>query len=196
LSIVNYSNDKRKANPLPPALLLAALGWFGLTAPAQAHRLEGEYKILPSQKIRIESWFNETGLSPDGATVEVFRKNGDVLVKGTLDKNGVFIFTYSQAEPLVVVISTEGHRKELTVPLSELDRSLTASTIMAQDPPAADRSNRITIKDVLIGIGFVLALAAFLLSWRNARRLRQLRVMLSPPEISPPDPPPTDPNRR
>ncbi|MGH7170859.1 MAG: hypothetical protein ACRELG_11320, partial [Gemmataceae bacterium] len=32
------------------------------------------------------------------------------------------------------------------------------------------------IKDVLLGVGFLLAVAAFLLSWRNAQKLRHFQA--------------------
>ena len=197
LSIVNSASDKvSKPKSLPPVLLLAILSFFGLAGPAKAHRLEGEYRILPGQKVRIESWFDLTGESPAEASVQVFRENGEVLAKGTLDKQGVFVFSFSRAEPLRVVIAAgAGHRKELSIPLTDLAGSLTGLS-KPQDPSPADRSTRISIKDVLMGIGFVLALAAFFWSWRNARRLREIRVTLSPPETPLPDQPPTDPDRR
>jgi hypothetical protein len=37
-----------------------------------------------------------------------------------------------------------------------------------------DRSSRVTAKDVLVGISFLLAAAAFVLSVRNARQLKAL----------------------
>jgi hypothetical protein len=42
-------------------------------------------------------------------------------------------------------------------------------------PPEADRNSPFPIKDVIVGVGFLLAVAAFLLSVRNARELRRLR---------------------
>ena len=41
--------------------------------------------------------------------------------------------------------------------------------------PRADRSSQVSIKDVLVGVGFLLSVAAFVLSLRNARQLRTLR---------------------
>jgi hypothetical protein len=45
----------------------------------------------------------------------------------------------------------------------------------AAERPLADRSVPLPLKDVLIGIGFLLAVAAFVLGVRNARELRRLR---------------------
>src|SRR5262249_35319602 len=86
--------------------------------------------------------------------------------------------TFSRAEPLRVVVSAgAGHRKELLISQNELAQA-SASPTPANAPDTsgpADRSTRISLKDVLMGIGFVLALAAFFLSWRNARHIRPLQ---------------------
>ncbi len=38
----------------------------------------------------------------------------------------------------------------------------------------AERDSGVPVKDVLVGVGFLLAVAAFLLSLRNAQKLRAL----------------------
>jgi cobalt/nickel transport system permease protein len=168
----------------PPALLLAVLGTLLSAAPARAHRLEAEAKVLPGGQVRVESWFDLTGDSPKGAKVEVLRPDGTTLAAGELDDRGQFVFRVEKAEPLKVVVSAGGgHRKELVIPLTQLEQTAVAPQAPAGVPPAggaaappaplADRSARVTVKDVLVGVGFVLAAAAFLLSLRNARQLRQ-----------------------
>jgi cobalt/nickel transport system permease protein len=174
----------------PPALLLAVLGTLLTAGPARAHRLEAEAKVLPGGQVRVESWFDLTGESPKGAKVQVLRPDGTTLTKGELDDQGMFVFRYDRPEALRVVVSAgAGHRKELVIPRAELERAATGSKgagdgqpvhPAAAGPPgatpvsSADRSSRVTVKDVLVGVGFVLAAAAFLLSLRNARRLREL----------------------
>jgi nickel transport protein len=49
------------------------------------------------------------------------------------------------------------------------------SSPFSPEGPLADRSSPFPFKDVLIGVGFLLAVAAFVLSWRNAQELRHLR---------------------
>jgi hypothetical protein len=64
-----------------------------------------------------------------------------------------------------------------------------AAPAAAPAPPApphrfADRTPAVSLKDVLIGVSFLLALGAFVLSVRNARQLRRLageRRGLPPP---------------
>ncbi len=177
----------------PPALLLAVLGTLLTAAPARAHRLEAEAKVLPGGQVRVESWFDLTGDSPEGARVEVLRPDGSLLTRGELDARGVFVFRAAKAEALKVVVSTAGHRAECVIPQAELERAAAApraggegqpeqpaaAAAAPEGPaatPSADRSSRLEVKDVLVGVGFVLAAAAFLLGLRNARQLRELRA--------------------
>jgi hypothetical protein len=180
-----------RRHPLtPPALLLAGLITVATAGHASAHRLEAEYHVLPDGKVQIESWFDLTGNSPKGAVVQVFRADGQALTEGRLDSQGIYVFTVKAPEPLRVVVSAgDGHRKELVIPAAELRQSKANSepdvafaADQASSPapvPMADRSSRVSIKDVLIGIGFLLALAAFVLSVRNARRLGELKKRLA-----------------
>jgi nickel transport protein len=151
---------------------------------ARAHRLEVEATVLPGQqKVRIESWFDLSGDSAMGAKVEVFRPDGRLLTQGRLNDQGIFAFAFEKLEPLRVIVSAgAGHRKELTIPEVDLKAGLAAGTTEpshsaltgTSDPsPHADRSSRVSPKDVLAGVGFLLALAAFVLSVRNARQLRE-----------------------
>jgi hypothetical protein len=41
--------------------------------------------------------------------------------------------------------------------------------------PFADRRSQVSVKDVLVGVGFLLALAAFVLSVRNSQQLQELK---------------------
>lgn len=170
-----------------PALMLLAL-LVGLLASdrAYAHRLEAECWVLAGGQVKVESWFDLTGESPKGARVRVFRANGGLLTEGRLDRDGCFQFSYSQAEPLRVVVSAgAGHQKELEISADALAGGLTSGepatppTAPGKVPlpapiPVADRSSRVALKDVLTGVGLVLAVAAFVLSLRNARHLREL----------------------
>ena len=129
---------------------------------ARAHRLEGDAQAKKVQKVKIESWFDLGGV-PSGARLQVFRKSdGQLLLERSLDENGRLTF-FADWEPLHVVISAgDGHQKEIDIqPEADVTSPL----------PDADRSSRIGIKDILVGVGFLLALAAFVLSVRNHRRI-------------------------
>lgn len=160
------------------ALLLSVLACLVLAGPAHAHRLLAEYHVLPGRRVQIESWFDLTGDSPPGARIQVFRADGALLTEGKLDDKGLFVFSYTSAEPLKVVVAAgAGHSKVLHI--AEAD--LTAAEADPGKPPPddaptlrADRGSQVSWRDVLTGIAFLLALAAFLLSLRTARRLREV----------------------
>jgi nickel transport protein len=162
-----------------PAVPLAVLATLTLTGAAHAHRLEGEYRVLPDRKVRVEAWF-ETGDAPKGAKVRVYRADGSPLFSspGELDARGEYVFAYEKAEKLKVVISAgDGHRKELTIPAAELSGpgpSPASAPRGPEETQARERAREFPFKDLLLGITFLLALGAFVLSLRNARRLRDL----------------------
>lgn len=198
----------------PPTVLLAMLTLQFFSGRADAHRLEAEYRVLPGGRVRIESWFDLTGDSPHGASVKVYRPDNTILTEGRLDDQGQFVFPYGKAEDLRVVIAAgAGHSKELTIPSGKLPAPASAPTAAPggpagdhrpnpaklekgatweQDPdvPPADRNPRVSVKDVLIGVAFLLAAGAFYLSLRNARELREMRRRArgvhpeEPPEFS------------
>jgi hypothetical protein len=141
-----------------------------MAGQARAHRLEADFKILPGGRIRIETWF-DTGESPFNARILVHDGNGQKIAEGPVDENGCFEFTAPKVENLHVVVSDgTGHRKELTIRGDPW-----ASTESRDAPRHLDRPSPSTMKDIIIGISFVLAVAAFVLAWRNARALRALK---------------------
>jgi hypothetical protein len=162
-------------------------------SPAHAHRLDAAYSVLPDRQVRIESWFDLGGV-PKGATVQVFRPGQRLLVEGQLDEKGFFVFHYPAVEPLEVIVSGgAGHRKNFVIPAERLEASDDPTPPREPAPPSeAHETFRATnagdiwrerLKEALIGISFLLALGAFLLSWRNARKLQSLQ------QANPTDPP-------
>lgn len=157
------------------ALTLGVLAALVTAGNAAAHRLDAEYRVLPGKMVRVESWF-ETGDSPKGAQVQVFREGGELLVQGGMSSQGLFLFAYEQAEPLKVVIDARDHRKELAIAAADLAVPAAAKeTTPAAGPPLAGRESPVTVKDVLSGFALVLATAALWLGWRNARQLRDMK---------------------
>lgn len=168
----------------PPALLLAVIGVLWAASPAQAHRLDAGYTVRQDGQIQVESWFDIGGKAPGGAKVQVFRANGDLLTEGTLDEQGIFVFGPKEAEDLKVVVSAgAGHRAEIVIPRDKLAQTAApegakaAGNIGASPAPTPmiDHANQIPYKDIVAGIGFLLGLAAFVLSLRNMRQLRELK---------------------
>jgi hypothetical protein len=108
---------------------LAIVAFAGIASPAEAHRLDAQCFVLPGWRVQVESWY-DTGEPPRGARVEVFRADGQLLTTGTLDNNGVFVFSFTEAEKLKVVVTSIGHRAETTIP-AESFTSATACTCAA-----------------------------------------------------------------
>lgn len=170
---------RRRVAPLtPPALLCCLLALLWSPAPALAHRLVIECQVLPDNQVRVEAWYNAPNNPHPArqASVQVFDADGASVTEGQLDGEGVFTFTYDRPRALRVVVTQTGHRDELVIPAERLGGA-TATREPGHDMPAITSgptpSVREWIRDVLTGVGFLLALAAFVLSIRNARRLRE-----------------------
>jgi cobalt/nickel transport system permease protein len=160
----------------PPALLFAAAISLAWTGTAHAHRLNAEYRVLPEKRVRIESWFDIGGDPPVGAKVQVLHRGKELLTEGIADEKGNFVFSFDEAEDLTVVVSVVGHRAELTIPKAALlEPGAEPGPDSSSPSSTANRTSRVEVKDVLTGLAFLLALAAFVLSWRNARILAELK---------------------
>jgi nickel transport protein len=164
----------------PLALACTLLVGLTVVGRAQAHRLDAQALVRPNRQVQIESWFS-SGEAARRAKVEVVQADGTVLAQGKMDDQGVFVFSYHQPEALTVVISAgEGHRKELNLAAADLATAESAVASPASETasapravPLAVRESGITVKDILIGLSFLLSSAAFWLSLRNARTLRE-----------------------
>jgi nickel transport protein len=165
---------------------LALLGLLAGTSEARAHRLNADVHVLADNKVQIESWF-DTGGPARAGRVQVFRADGSLLTEGRMNDDGVFVFAFTEVAALRVVVNAgAGHRKELLIPAERLtqvdlprEKASASATPSGEESPApvprSDRSSPDTFKDVLIGVGFLLALAAFVISVRNALKLRELQ---------------------
>lgn len=184
-----------RLHPLTPsALFLGLLVLLAGAGPAAAHQLVVDCRVLAGNKVQVEGWYNSPTNSHAAADAEVqaFGPGGQVLAEGRLDAKGFFTFLYQGMEPLKVVVYQAGHRGEVTIPASALaqtsagtpppatDNAATVPTSSSRGGPAsitissADRDSQEWLKSALIGIAFLLAVAAFVLSIRNAQRLREL----------------------
>ena len=137
-------------------------------------------------QVQVESWFSEGDKAPAGAKIQVFRPNGDVLIEGAVDDKGIFVFAPKDAEDLKVVVSAgAGHRAEFVIPQSALPQAPPAGPAKPPDaspgkpPPPPTRliehPFQVPYKEIVAGFGFLLGLAAFVLSLRNMRQLQELK---------------------
>jgi hypothetical protein len=154
--------------------LAAALAGAG---SAEAHRLDAAYRVFPGRMVRIETWF-DNGQIPKTGQVEVFG-DGELLVKGRLSSQGLFLFDAPPDAALVRVVidAGEGHGKDLAIAAEQFaaGQMPEQSATTPQIPTSQPHESSVPIKDVLIGIALVLAVAAFVLSLRNHRSIRELR---------------------
>lgn len=145
-----------------PALLTAA-------SDARAHRLDAQVTVSPARKVQVESWFSN-GDVPRAAKVEIFTADGRPLQTGTLDERGTFTFVADAVHGMRVVVSAgAGHRKELDVTEDQLKPTRADDSVRV-----SSRETGAPLRDVLSGLAFVLGLAAFVVSVRNAQKLRKL----------------------
>ncbi len=170
-----------------PVVLVFAAGLL-LTAAgsARAHRLLVDCHVKPGGEVQVESWFDIGADPAREARVVVYGTNDEVRAAGTTNQRGIFVFQAKSAEPLRVVVEAgaaqAGHRAEERIPAERLAAALGETAASAQSEsrgtgptPLSDRSSRVSPRDVVSGIAFLLALAAFVLSIRNRRQLAQLR---------------------
>src|SRR5262249_5921531 len=95
---------------LPSALkLLAVLMLMLVAGPAWGHALLAKYHVLPGRKVQVDCRFDDDTVCPD-ARIQVLRADGTLLLKGTTNSRGVFVFTIRQPEDLVLDIRHPGHR--------------------------------------------------------------------------------------
>jgi cobalt/nickel transport system permease protein len=157
--------------------LLAVLGALASPGLVHAHKLSASWRVLPDQRVQVQSYF-PTGVPPRDAAVKVTRPDGSVLAEGNLDDKGLFVFRYAQVEDLTVeVLAAAGTIDEHTAILTIPGKYLTSTAT-----PVTEESWLTTLKEFMIGIGFLLAAAAFVLSLRNYRQLQALRRTLPPPD--------------
>jgi hypothetical protein len=162
------------------ALTLALLA----AGEARAHRLDAACRILPRRMVRVESWFDNGDL-PKTGQVEVFSDSGELLIKGRLSSQGLFLFDAPERGGLRVTIDAgEGHGKELAIRSEELMVAAPAESpapapagpaVPSNDPPPVKHEESFPLKDVIAGIGLLVAVAAFAMSLRNARSIRDLK---------------------
>jgi hypothetical protein len=157
--------------------ILAVMLALAAAGEARAHRLDAAWRPLPRGMVRVETWF-DNGDIPKTGQVEVFDDAGELLVKGRLSSQGLFLFDAPEARAVRVVIDAgQGHGKELEIKPEELAVAAAPQPTDPAAPPPAPTSHEqpFPIKDVLAGVGLLIAVAALVLSLRNARALRELR---------------------
>jgi hypothetical protein len=152
-----------------PGRIAALMLGLAFVGKAHGHALDAQAFLLPGGKVQVEAWFS-TGTPARGAQVQLIRGDGQTVAEASADEQGVAVLPLAEVGTFRVVVSAgTGHRKELTIVTGTTERVT----------PLADRSTGPPVKEIVAGVGFVLALAGFLLGLRNARRLRALEAKLA-----------------
>lgn len=185
-AVMNLEDSTHPTISPPLVLMLAALSLLFLTKTAHAHNACADFLLLPDRHVQIDGWYDPGAAPMRGAKVQVFRPGQRLFVEGRLDDNGSFVFRFTDAEPLEVIVNGgAGHRASFVIPREKLEANAQdeprplgsgadnpSPTVAAQKREHPD-SWRERLKDALLGINFLLSLGAFLLSWRTSRRMRR-----------------------
>jgi hypothetical protein len=144
----------------------ALLGILATARPAAAHRLDADASVRVVQKVRIEGFYSDD-TRPRGAKIQVYHENEEKPFReDALDDEGAFEFVADLKPLRVVILAGDGHTKELLVTPAVVDVS----------SPVGPTEHRTHVPwvETLAGLGLLIGAAAFVLSLRNARRLRDL----------------------
>src|SRR5262249_33833096 len=153
----------RRAAVIGPFGFLVLLATGG---PAAAHRLDADASVRVVQKVRIEGFYSDD-TRPKGAKIQVYHENEEEpFHEGTLDDEGAFEFVADPQPLRVLILAGDGHTKELLVTPAVVDVSSPMGPI--------DHRTHVPWVETLAGLGFLFGAAAFVLSLRNAWRLREL----------------------
>ncbi len=184
--MVGFEDSAHPTISPPLVLMLTALTSLLASNPVFAHRPCADYTVRSNRQVQIDGWFDPGDTPMKGAKVQVFGPGQHLLAEGQMDDSGTFVFRFTEAESLEVIINAgTGHRTTLTIPRQKLEQTYeseprpSGSGDANRSLPVAVQSRehsetwREQIKDALVGISFLLSVAAFLLSWRTSRRVRQ-----------------------
>jgi cobalt/nickel transport system permease protein len=174
----------RGVDATPLTVLLSALTTLLMASSAHAHRPRADFNLRPARQVQIDGWFDPGDTPMKGAKVQVFRPGQRLLIEGVMDEKGTFVFRYAEPEALEVIVNAgAGHRTSLIIPRERLEQNTAAeprplgsggedsSLTVAAPPREHPEAWRESLKDALLGISFLLSVAAFLLSWRTSRQL-------------------------
>lgn len=177
-------------------ILALAMAW--LPAGAAGHAIDVE-SFGEGGDLVIQVWTGDDYAA--GAEIEILQENGELVVSGRADENGMFRWTPTRAIPLTVNVYAEaGHETEFTVEAGAVQAIMDgaagggdagASAEAAGPDPGAEAepvartavySSQQQLQQgirILAGFTFILALAAAWLGWQNRKRIQRLEDRLN-----------------
>jgi hypothetical protein len=138
------------AKPIFYLFLVICLLCFRIE-PLDAHRVN-LFAWIEGDTVYVESKFSG-GKKVKAGKIIVTDPQGNELLKGTTDAQGEFSFKVPQKTDLkIVLLAGAGHRAEWIISAREIEMPVAAKKPIQTEGP--------TIKDIVIGIGCILGLAA------------------------------------
>lgn len=187
---------------------------IGYCAPtAMAHRLRASYQVLPGCRILVRGTFDHGGGHPLHGHVVAKSSSGEIIDQSSLRSHGTTVLSFRKLQSIWITITdTTGHRAEARASVEDLrgtyQNALSGTVALCLSPQttplvrmallshfpgapeeaplpgAKEEESGSLLKNILIGIGFLLALASFLMCLRNARELERLRKAIEGKEGS------------
>jgi len=166
-------------------ILLLVLS-LALVELVQAHGLSVHWEVRDG---RLVIKADSDGEAAVGAGVEVRSAGDEVLATGKLDETGSWQWPIGVGGELTVVVDAGlGHRRSLTLTGEELRSAkapASAPPVMVMDPDEVNHEHPAPVRGsseeaqslglrVVVGLTFVLALAAVWMSFGNMRRVDRL----------------------
>ena len=152
---------------------------------AAAHNLDVGC-TAEGDELVIQVWAGNEAAA--GASISILAPNDTPRASGVADEKGVFRYRPAQVESLIVHVYAEaGHEKTFTISADDINALLhpAAAPTQASSGGAApvtifsSQLQRQQGVHILIGITFILALAACWLSWGNRKQLKELEKRLN-----------------
>ena len=146
-----------KAGPVLPIALVLLI----IVAPwVNAHGID-IMAWVEGDRVLTESYFNSKIKIIDGQ-IKVFGPNGELLLEGKTDTNGIFSFKIPQETDLKIVLeSAMGHRAEYV---------LQADEIMGKSVRKIRKEKGPGFHKVIGGVGVILGLMVLILYLRNRKK--------------------------
>ena len=184
---------------------LSAVAWviagWSSPLPAEGHRLNVDCFVLPDARVQVEVYYDRGGSAADSA-VYMSNAAGQQIAEAETNADGFCIFNVTTAEAYTFKAVIAGHRG--TCKLSPEDVSALQDALSARNAPDAPQaatapvsgaprktSRPVAFKhphpvetspplavNMLAGLGFILALAAFAMVLAQRKTIRDLQQRL------------------
>lgn len=168
----------------PRTLFVATIVTFGVAISAAAHEMH-LYVAAEGNSLKGKAYFEDDAPAAN-MTVLVETEEGEEIASLSTDEDGTFVYTPDAAHLLVFVATTpDGHRETFKVDAAEVASILTppvagaeeitgdrlAQQIAALREQTNDLQQRLWLRDVIGGIGYIVGVLGLFAFWK-ARQSR------------------------